>query len=376
MANNGEAGGSTPPTQMDVDEAVAEQQRRFEERVQAEVNRITEGLAAVNTAQQTRISDLEAQLAAAGVRNINLSGGADNNGLKKLFGKPARFSGTDKNLDVREWLFMMKLIVEASKETDEAVKVAFCASNLDGKARSHWLHAAFGSLTSTAGEGGERPKLIPYTMESFENTMLAGFGHVDPVQVAWVKLNSISQGMNDPPEYARQFQALIAELGPSAPMGEALIQYFLRGLHPKLKAKVELKIDGTRWLQDDLQALIRQCTALWPQTVANVMASKSNNQNGGAEKGKASVGKEDSGKQRKGFNKSLNAVSTANSKKTKKGKLVDGPSGRKLSREQIKALMAEGKCFACEQAGHRATDPACPKFKGKSAAANAKGSEN
>lgn len=43
--------------------------------------------------------------------------------------------------------------------------------------------------------------------------------------------------MNDPPEYARQFQAVLAELGAEAPTGESLIQQFIRGLNPKLKPR-------------------------------------------------------------------------------------------------------------------------------------------
>ena len=350
---------------MDVDGAAVsqEEQARVQAVVDAAVARFTEQYRVANEAQAKRITELETQLATASLQRTTLEDRPESSALKKLFGKPPRFSGTDKNVDVREWLFAMKLLVEASKETDESVKVAFRASNLDGKARSHWLHSAFGSLD---GAQGVTPTLIPYTMASFEQVMLAGFGHVDPIQVAWVKLNTLQQGMNDPPEYARQFQALCAELGPSAPTGEALIQFFLRGLNPKLKAKVELKLDGTRWKGEDLQALIRQCTALWPQTMANVMASKTPSQ------ASVSTGltQEKNGifsKKRKGNERSGSGPSAPAKKElqNKKKKLIEGPSGRALTREQIFELKKAGKCFKCEQPGHRATDPECPKNKGK-----------
>ena len=354
---------------MDVDGAAVsqEEQARVQAVVDAAVARFTEQYRVANEAQAERITELESLLAAASLQRTTLEDRPEGSVLKKLFEKPPRFSGTDKNVDVREWLFAMKLLVEASKEADESVKVAFCASNLDGKARSHWLHSAFGSLD---GAPGVTPTLIPYTMASFEQVMLAGFGHVDPIQVAWVKLNTLSQGMNDPPEYARQFQALCAELGPSAPTGEALIQFFLRGLNPKLKAKVELKLDGTRWKGEDLQALIRQCTALWPQTIANVMASKTPSQTSAS----SSLTQEKNGsftKKRKGnerFAKNGSGPPTPPKKEfqNKKKKLIDGPSGRSLTREQIAEFKKAGKCFKCEQTGHRATDPECPMNKGKS----------
>ncbi len=327
--------------------------------VAEQVNRLTENHQAVLDAQAAKIQTLETQLATQALDRVNLNDKSA--GLKKFFGKPSRFSGTDKNTDVREWLFAMKLILSANNETDETVKVAFCASYLDGKAKSHWLHCAFGSLESSADAA---PTIIPQTLESFEKVMLAGFGHVDPVHVAWVKLEGLSQGMNDPPEYARQFQAVLAELGAEAPTGESLIQQFIRGLNPKLKTKVSLKLDGTRWKGEDLQALIRQCTAMWPQTVATVMAAKGSAPTNGkaADSGNPSG---ESGKKRKGgFNKSHGGASNAkgnkpNGKPSNKGKLISGPSGRELTREQIQTLKKAGKCFVCEQAGHRADE--CPK---------------
>jgi hypothetical protein len=202
--------------------------------------------------------------------------------------------------------------------------------------------------------------------------MLNGFGHVDPVQVAWVKLNNLTQGVNDPPEYCRQFQAVCAELGASAPTGEALIQFFLRGLNPKLKTKVELKPDGSRWQGDDLQALVRQCTAIWPQVMSGVMASKSPSSaspSGTTDKGDEGSMASSKGKKRGFFSKGKNgahgnnsAAKTTGQPNGKKAKLVSGPSGRMLSREQIEKLKKEGKCFVCEKQGHRSNE--CPQKKG------------
>lgn len=218
---------------------------------------------------------------------------------------------------------------------------------------------------------------VAYMMESFEKVMLGGFGHVDPVQVAWTKLNSLTQGVNDPPEYTRQFQAVCAELGAQAPTGEALIQYFLWGLNAKLRTKVELKPDGSRWHGDDLQALVRQCTAIWPQIMAGVLASKSHS--GGvtlASNKQANNINSTEGKGEKRFHKANNGKSQGNGEPNpsggaapaaKRAKLILGPSGRKLTREQINKLKKEGKCFRCEKTGHMTRD--CPE-------GNANGLEN
>jgi hypothetical protein len=107
------------------------------------------------------------------------------------------------------------------------------------------------------------------------------------------------------------------------------------------------------------------------------MAAKGGNQT----HGKPDAGNDTGGKKRKGgfkpnggngpTNKGNNKPDKPNH--PKKQKLIDGPSGRKLTRDQIQKLKAEGKCFACEGVGHRASDPECPKSKGKG---KAKGSEN
>jgi hypothetical protein len=343
------------------------------QRALAELKIQNEQLQKVVDNQTSRVKELEAQIAADAIERVDPSAAA----VQKLFGKPPNFLGLEKSQNVRKWLFSMKLLIEAAKFTDEQTKVAFCVSHLEGKARSHWLHSMYGSYDTTPDGRLVYQLPVAYTMESFEKVMLGGFGHLDPVQVAWTKLNSLTQGVNDPPEYTRQFQAVCAELGAQAPIEEALIQYFLRRLNfAKLRTKVELKLDGSCWRGNDLQALVRQCTAIWPQIMAGILASKS--YSGGMTSASDKQANNINSTKGKGkrFHKANNGKSQGNGEPNpsggaapaaKRAKLILGPSGRKLTREQINKLKKEGKCFRCEKTGHMTRD--CPE-------GNANGSEN
>ena len=95
-----------------------------------------EELLKITKAQGERVKELEDNLAADALRRVDI-GGVNDGAAAKFLGKPPKFSGTDKSLDVREWLQTMKFLMAALKITDETAMVAFCCTYLDSKARSH-----------------------------------------------------------------------------------------------------------------------------------------------------------------------------------------------------------------------------------------------
>lgn len=85
------------------------------QRALAELKTQNEQLQKVVDNQTSRVKELEAQLAADALKRVDLGPSAA--AVQKLFGKPPSFSSLEKSQNVREWLFSMKLLIEAAKFT-------------------------------------------------------------------------------------------------------------------------------------------------------------------------------------------------------------------------------------------------------------------
>jgi hypothetical protein len=75
-------------------------------------------------------------------------------------------------------------------------------SYLDGRARTYWMARAQDFNKGDAAQ--------PITEELFEQTLITGFGTINPIQSAWDKLVKLRQGTLFVEEYARQFDSLCA----------------------------------------------------------------------------------------------------------------------------------------------------------------------
>ena len=114
------------------------------------------------------------------------------------------------------------------------LRLNLTVSYLDGNARTYWLAREL-ALRLEKDLSGE-PK-IP-TLKFFEDTMIMGFGTIDPIQSAWDRLVKLRQGSLSVEEYARQFDSICAELGLEGPNENDKIVRFKSGLHPKMQNHV------------------------------------------------------------------------------------------------------------------------------------------
>lgn len=295
-----------------------------------------------------RIEDLEATIASQQIEKMALdSKGSSSPRVTYKFRDPPKFSGTNEDQDIREWL---RIGMDYCQGTNcpEAQRLPLLVSYLDGKARKYWNSREMG-LTL----GGAKTLSI----ETFTEVMLAGFGNVDPIMVAWGKLEKLKQGAMSVEEYARVFENVCAELGTEGPSTADKIQRFKAGLHPDMKLKVASQADGTRWT--DFRKLVSFASAIWsvigksvkppsetgnPRTFGNVSKGKKRKFQGGSELASGEK------KGKRSFEANKNKARD-NSKKT--------GSGLKLSKEEKDTLFKENKCLYCKEVGHFARD--CPK---------------
>ena len=298
-----------------------------------------------------RVEHLESDLASSAVDRITLR----ETGQKPRyeFRKPPMFSG-EKNQDIREWLKTMETYCDGTGCSSEAIKLPLMASYLDGRARTYWASRQSDFVCPPPGTGS---KGVPVTVKLFQDTMIQGFGNIDPIQSAWDKLVKLRQGGSSVEEYARQFDALCADLGSEGPSENDKIIRFKGGLHPKMQTRCVAQNDGKRWT--NYRDLVAYASAVWAQVGATLEASgpgtvvdkpgkqpnHKRKHESGANGGSGGNAKGGASGARPGF------VSKRTKRATKKI-----ASRRVLSETDRQRLIKEGKCLNCEQTGHFARE--------------------
>ena len=294
-----------------------------------------------------RIEDLEAALASQQIEKMALdSKGSSSPRVTYKFRDPPKFSGNEDQ-DIREWLRIGMDYCKGTNCPDEQ-RLPLLVSYLDGKARKYWNSREMGLTLDGA-------KTL--SIETFSEVMIAGFGNVDPIMVAWGKLEKLKQGAMSVEEYARVFENVCAELGTEGPSTADKIQRFKAGLHPDMKLKVASQADGTRWT--DFRKLVSFASAIWSVIGKSV---KPTSETGNPRTFQANGSK---GKKRKFQGGSELASGDKQGKrpfeanKKAKGSSKKTGSGLKLSKEEKDTLFKENKCLYCKEVGHFARD--CPK---------------
>jgi hypothetical protein len=100
-------------------------------------------------------------------------------------------------------------------------------------------------LLKMKGPGETEEPVI--TFEHFETAMIAAYGNLDPIIIAWTEYENLKRGKMSVEEYARQVETLVAKLGMEGPPEVDKIQRFKAGIHPDMHQKVATRLDGSRW---------------------------------------------------------------------------------------------------------------------------------
>lgn len=310
-------------------------------------------------AMSARLNALEADGTARMMGKMSVSEGRP----KWEFHKPASFSG-NKDQNIREWLASMKLYLDGTNCWDPDTRLALYVSYLEGRAKTYWL-ARFSeySLGARAFEVGLPTPVKKVTEDLFVKTMITGFGTIDPIQSAWDKLTKLKQGTLSVEEYARQFDALCAELNTEGPSQNDKIVRFKAGLHPKMQNRVVAQADGTRWT--DYRALVAYSSAIWSHLAPTLesggpgfaaTSAKGGNkrkEHGAGGEGGSSGGGAKPGKGGRFKPKHAGGISKRSDKATRKI-----AAKRVLSDAKRQELIKAGKCLNCEELGHFSRD--CP----------------
>lgn len=294
-----------------------------------------------------RIENLEALITSHQIEKMNLDSQPSSSTRATFkFRDPPKFSGTEDQ-DIREWLRIGRDYCKGTN-CPEVQRLPLLVSYLDGRARKYWNSREIGLTLEGAST---------LSVDTFAEVMIAGFGNVDPIMIAWGKLEKLKQGAMSVEEYARVFENYCAELGTEGPSTADKIQRFKSGLHPEMRLKVASQADGTRWT--DFRKLVSFSSAIWsvieksvkppsetgnPRTFGNLSSRK---------KRKFQSGSEQAHGDKKG-----KTSFQANKSKAKSDTKTTG-SGLSISKAEKEKLFKENKCLYCKEIGHFARD--CPK---------------
>lgn len=299
------------------------------------------------------MADMLKELAEAKAEIAALKLGSVSLGSKAKFdvAKPPRFSGKviDGGLDVRTWLTLMdEYCLLTNVEAKDRARVI--SLYLDGRARIMY-HSRLQSAQILS------PDFVP-TLPWVRDLLLSTYGSVDPIALAWTKLEKLKQGSLSVEEYAVGFEQACAELGAEAPHEADRIQRFKAGLNSDIKFRCAARPDGSRWTS--FRDFVRCCSLNWQVMQQNKVAKADNVENSAA-----SGQSKRSGNNKQTQNTKPRALSVQASRNKRKRnpylkKMVGKANGSGLSipPEEMKRLMDEGRCLHCKQEGHFARE--CP----------------
>ena len=278
--------------------------------------------------------------------------------------KPPRFSGKlkDGDLDIRGWFSLMEEYCKLTEvDPDKAATVV--ALYLDGRARVMYLARL---ESAKVLDPGFKP-----TLDWLKDLLIQAYGSVDPIALAWTKLEKLKQGSGSVEEYITSFEQICAELGPECPNEPDRIQRFKAGLNSDLRFRCAATPYGKRW--ENFQDFVRCCALNWQVMQQNKPQTKEGVNN--SENPKSKGNKKKPNNQTNSLSVKSDAASIGKKGKKPYLKKTTGKangSGLSIPRAEMQRLMNEGRCLYCKEKGHFARDcPTNPKAQAKEASAKA-----
>jgi hypothetical protein len=134
-----------------------------------------------------------------------------------------------------------------------SVAVNYC----NDKARDLWDSREV--LLKMKGPGETEEPVI--TFEHFQTAMIAAYGNLDPIMVAWIEYENLKQGKMSVEEYARQVETPVAKLGMEGLSEMDTILRFKAGIHPDMRQKVATRLDGSCWTS--FPELVKFASGVW-----------------------------------------------------------------------------------------------------------------
>lgn len=245
-------------------------------------------------------------------------------------------------LDVRGWLTVLDQYLALTNAPVEK-HAMIAALHLDGQARNMVNTRMEAQKATTAG--------WVMSLSWIKELLLRTYGSVDPIQDAWNKLTKLRQGSMSVEEYVTAFEQTCAQLGVEAPNEASKIIQFKNGLNSDIRYRCAARPDGQRWT--NFQDFVRCCSLNWA-----VMQTEKPNRDK-EPKEAAPKSKPDQSSARPKSLGPAGAISKGKRYPYMK-KLVgkNNGSGLRIPADEVKRLMAEGKCLYCKESGHFARE--CP----------------
>lgn len=229
---------------------------------------------------------------------------------------------------IQAWLGVMENYLHAGN-TSPDFWVDIAQTYLEVRVAQNWQNAM-----RILEREGKNPKEWLH----FKEALTKAYGNVNPEQVARSKLGKLSQH-SSVESYANEFQNLCAEIV-TLPMSVGdKIHRFIDGLKPEIRLKVAVDPlnDAQPW--EDFQRLVTYAVSV----DANLQQVK-------AGLGIATT---------KNGEKKTPSIGVGGPIRNQKKSTMKFTNGREIDYKRVAALKKEGKCYFCEEKGHRVNT--CPK---------------
>ena len=241
---------------------------------------------------------------------------------------PDTFSAK-KHENVDRWLFQVEQYLRVSNQASDPIRVAYASALLRGDAQKWWEN----KVTAAATVGLDESQC---TWVEFKTMISQQFQVVNKELKARDALASLVQ-KGSVSDYVSKFTTLAFDV-PDLSLAEKHDRFF-RGL--KYKVRMEIMLKGIPDNYDELVKLAERIDTI-------LFEMNSGNRNNGNGKG---------WKQKNNYS-AANVDSNANGPTPMDIGSVDHPP--KLTKEEKERCIREGRCFACRQKDHLASN--CPKY--------------
>jgi hypothetical protein len=169
------------------------------------------------------LADIRAEL-----MSLRMGSVAIHNKPKYDIAKPPPFAAKQKDddLDIRGWFALMLEYCKLT-EVDPDKAASVIALYLHGRARVMYLAMLESAKVLN-------PDFKP-TLNWLKDLLFQAYVSVDPIALAWTKLDKLQQGSSSVEEYVTNFEQVCAELGPECPNEPDKIQRFKAGLNSDIQ---------------------------------------------------------------------------------------------------------------------------------------------
>jgi hypothetical protein len=258
----------------------------------------------------------------------------------------------DGKTEVRDWITHMEDYFNVTGITEDK-KVQFARLHLVPRVLTQWNIRAKALSLIPANEPGH---VNVNDWAVFKEALVKMYGLHDPSEKARKTLNKLSQGKQSAEEFQKKFSATASLITENPLSPNDLAGRFWDALDPELKILMKAANQGKR--PTELNQLYELSVLLDPdleelrKTKSEESKSKTKSMSIG---GQASTQTSEKKRKQEG-----NGPLGFSQRKKKTSRLAQATAGLPpLDAEKQKRLKEEGKCFICEQTGHRAFK--CPK---------------